>query len=121
MLPGYVFTTDGKEMLFNHKRVGALATRKAARDFSLQVYNHLVFWAWVLSGGSDHLLVATGANPLVLKPSFATCDLEIPATADTQFEPDEYQLRNDVRLDELEQEIEEDMETSGSENHAAQH
>jgi hypothetical protein len=122
ILPGYVFTTDGREALFNHKRVGALATRKASRDFSLQVFNHLVFWGWILSNGQDETSIQTGADPIVLKASFASCDLEVPVRADTQFEPDEYQVRSDTRLDELEQEIAEDAElTPESEDHATQH
>lgn len=122
ILPGYVFTTDGKEELLNHKRVGALATRKAARDFSLQVYNHLVFWAWVLSNGQDQLSIPTGAQPISVKPTFAGCDLDTPAGADIQFVPDEYQVKEDAKLEELEQEIAEDVELLAEpEDNAPQH
>lgn len=122
VLPGYVFTTDGREELLNHKRVGALATRKAAKDFSLQVYNHLVFWAWVLSNGQDQFLIPTGAQPISVKASFASCDLETPIRADIPFVPDEYQTKEDVQLEELEKEIAEDVELlADPEDHAPQH
>lgn len=122
LLPGYVFTVDGVETLLNHRRVGALATRMAARDFSLQVFNHLVFWAYVLSRGKDVISIPTGAEPLKLKAVFAGCDLDIPADADVQFEPDKYQSRSDRRIDDLEEEISEDAEVaSESDDHVAQH
>jgi hypothetical protein len=51
ILPGYVFTTDGKYDLLNSARVTALATRRASRDYNNHVHNDLVFWNWVLSSG----------------------------------------------------------------------
>lgn len=118
LLPGYVFTVDGVEVLLNHRRVGALATRKAARDFSLQVFNHLIFWSFVLSNGQQHISIPTGGNPIRLSATFAGCDLPMPAGADIQFEPDEFQMRADSELDALEQEIQEDAEQeSGTKPH----
>lgn len=51
ILPGYVFTTEGKYDLLRGERVTALATRRASRDYNSHVHHDLVFWAWVLSGG----------------------------------------------------------------------
>ena len=38
----FLLWMNGEELL-DHRRVGALATRKAARDFNQQVYNDLFF------------------------------------------------------------------------------
>lgn len=84
ILPGYVFTIDGKEKLLDHKRVGALATKRAARDFNLQVHNDLVFWAWVLSRGKDPFTIDTGGEPLLTQGRLANCEIELPAQADVQ-------------------------------------
>ena len=51
VLPGYVFTKDGKYDLLNSERVAALATRRASHDYNSHVHNDFVFWTWVLSGG----------------------------------------------------------------------
>ena len=51
ILPGYVFTTDGRYDPLNSQRVTALATRRASRDYNSHVHNDLVFWTWVISGG----------------------------------------------------------------------
>lgn len=51
ILPGYVFTTDGKYDLLSGERVTALATKRASHDYNSHVHHDLVFWAWVLSGG----------------------------------------------------------------------
>lgn len=110
VLPGYVFTLDGLGTLLDHKRIGALATRKAARDFSLQVFNHLVFWSFALSNGESQFEIQTGGEPLVVKAAFAVCDLQMPSRADVEFVADEFQNRLDARLEDLETEIAEDRE-----------
>jgi Putative ATP-dependent DNA helicase recG C-terminal/SIR2-like domain len=109
ILPGYVFTVDGQETLLHHRRVGALATRKAARDFNLQVFNDLVFWSWMLSGGQKEIVLKTGASPIVISSTLASCELEIPAEADIQFVPPESKWSDDD-VESLEQEIAEEKE-----------
>ncbi len=51
--PSYVFTLDGEKQLLASQRVGALATKKASRDYNINVLNDLTFWMWVLSNGSN--------------------------------------------------------------------
>ena len=51
MLPGYVFTTDGKSDLLEGKVVNRLSTKREGRDYNNVAHNDLVFWTWVLSGG----------------------------------------------------------------------
>jgi predicted HTH transcriptional regulator len=62
ILPGYVFTKDGRYVPLHYSKVGALATRKAARDFNMQVYNDLVFWTWVLAEGRDTFGIELGVG-----------------------------------------------------------
>lgn len=79
ILPTYVFTKDGEYNLLHYSRVGALATRKSARDFTLQVFNHLVFWSWVFSGESDFFELDFGDGQTVtLRSAWLTCELEVP-------------------------------------------
>lgn len=71
MLPGYVFTTDGKSDLLEGKVVNRLSTKREGRDYNNVVHNDLVFWTWVLSGGkhnifalnTDSTVTQTGAIP----------------------------------------------------------
>ncbi len=57
MLPGYVFTTDGKSDLLEGKVVNRLSTKREGRDYNNVVHNDLVFWTWVLSGGKHNIFV----------------------------------------------------------------
>ena len=57
MLPGYVFTTDGKSDLLEGKVVNRLSTKREGRDYNNIVHNDLVFWTWVLSGGKSSIFV----------------------------------------------------------------
>ena len=51
LLPGYVFTSDGKFGFLERDIVNRLSTKREGRDYNSIVHNDLVFWAWVLSGG----------------------------------------------------------------------
>ena len=51
VLPGYVFTTDGKSNFLERDTVNRLSTKREGRDYNNIVHNDLVFWAWVLSDG----------------------------------------------------------------------
>ena len=62
MLPGYVFTTDGKSDLLEGKEVNRLSTKREGRDYNNVVHNDLVFWTWVLSGGK-HSIFAFNTDP----------------------------------------------------------
>ena len=82
ILPGYVFTSDGREKLLQHRRISALSTRRAARDYNLQVHNDLVFWTWVLSRENPQFEMSTGGRfPIVISGSLASCELEATAMA----------------------------------------
>ena len=57
MLPGYVFTTDGKSDLLEGKVVNRLSTKREGRDYNNAAHNDLVFWTWVLSGEKHSIFV----------------------------------------------------------------
>lgn len=57
MLPGYVFTTDGRSDLLEGKVVNRLSTKREGRDYNNVVHNDLVFWTWVLSDGKHNIVM----------------------------------------------------------------
>ena len=57
ILPGYVFTTDGKSDLLEGELVNRLSTKREGLDYNNVVHNDLVFWAWVLSDGQHSTFV----------------------------------------------------------------
>ena len=72
MLPGYVFTTDGKSDLLEGKVVNRLSTKREGRDYNNVVHNDLVFWTWVLSEGKHNIFVlntdSTGTQTGTIPP-----------------------------------------------------
>ena len=62
VLPGYVFTTDGKSNFLERDTVNRLSTKREGRDYNNIVHNDLVFWAWVLSEG-QHSTFALNMGP----------------------------------------------------------
>jgi predicted HTH transcriptional regulator/NAD-dependent SIR2 family protein deacetylase len=72
MLPGYVFTTDGKSDLLEGKVVNRLSTKREGRDYNNVVHNDLVFWTWVLSGEKHSIFVlntdSTGSQTGMIPP-----------------------------------------------------
>lgn len=72
--PTYVFTLNGEKVLFSPKRVGALATKKASRDYNVNVLNDIVFWLYVLANG------ATGAFRLTASSDYRLDDDVILST-----------------------------------------
>ncbi|HZH99773.1 MAG TPA: hypothetical protein VEX63_01425, partial [Flavisolibacter sp.] len=50
--PTYVFTLNGERTLLASKKVGALATKKASRDYNINVLNDIIFWMYTLANGS---------------------------------------------------------------------
>jgi hypothetical protein len=104
ILPGYVFTKDGRYTLLHYSRIGALATRKAARDFNMQVYNDIVFWTWVLADGKDSFEISLAEDhPLSIRGLLLSCELASSPT-DLDFSVEIVQ-KEDPRLVQLEQEI----------------
>ena len=57
ILPGYVFTTDGRSDLLEGKVVNRLSTKREGRDYNNVVHNDLVFWTRVLSGENHSIFV----------------------------------------------------------------
>ena len=115
ILPGYVFTRDGRYEPLSYLKVGALATRKAARDFNLQVYNDLVFWAWVLAGGDDSLDLIVGSTQTVsVRGVLLSCELASQPSADFTI-PADLLEHEDETLARLERAVEEEVE-SGQES-----
>jgi len=110
ILPGYVFTTDGERALLYHKRVGALATKKAARDYNQQVLNDLVFWAWIFTEGEEKVSLATsGAVNVELLGNLASCELPMPIGTDDDL-VHEYLELADEEVAEIENEIADEAE-----------
>ena len=72
MLPGYVFTTDGRSDLLEGKVVNRLSTKREGRDYNNVVHNDLVFWTWVLSGENHSIFVlntdSTGTQTGMIPP-----------------------------------------------------
>ena len=71
LLPGYVFTTDGKFDRLEKKLVNRLSTKREGRDYNSIVHNDLVFWAWVLSGGK-HSTFALNLGPTDVQDGLAS-------------------------------------------------
>ena len=70
MLPGYVFTTDGKYDLLEKHLVNRLSTKREGRDYNNVVHNDLVFWSWVLSGGQQSTFALNlGSNDVEEEPT----------------------------------------------------
>ncbi|MCE5309149.1 MAG: SIR2 family protein [Acidobacteriales bacterium] len=111
ILPGYVFTADGKYLPLRSSKVGVLATRKAARDFNMKVYNDLVFWTWVLAGGKDSFRIELGdSHSLSIRGLLLSCELAAPPSADLDVAPE--MLRSeDAQLARLEHEVAEAAES----------
>ena len=72
ILPGYVFTTDGRSNLLEGKEVNRLSTKREGRDYNNVVHNDLVFWTSVLSGGKHSICVynidSTGTQTGIIPP-----------------------------------------------------
>ena len=111
ILPGYVFTKDGRYESLHHSKIGALATRKAARDFNLQVYNDLVFWTWMQAEGHDSFEVDLGdSRTLSVRGLLLSCELASPPAAELDI-PADVLRREEVRLARLEQAVEDAAES----------
>ena len=51
--PGYVFTRDGWQKYIGRERTNILSTKRAARDFNMNVLHDLAFWMAWLSGETE--------------------------------------------------------------------
>jgi len=77
----YVFTLDGYKNLFAPLKTGALATKKASRDYNINVLNDLTFWLWALAKGATGVFRINASehenlgDELILKRDFLTQNL----------------------------------------------
>lgn len=119
ILPTYVFTKDGRGTLLDSNKVGPLTTRKAARDFNLQVYNDLVFWTWVMADGKDSfdLPLADGLH-VAVRGLLLSCELALPPIIDVEVSP-ERQKKEDEELARLEAELADSEEAEFAEREDA--
>lgn len=53
LTPGYAFTRNGYGKLIGRELTNSLSTRRAAKDFNLNVHNDMTFWLAVLSEGAE--------------------------------------------------------------------
>ena len=105
VLPSYVFTKDGEDTYLHYTRIGALATRKAARDFNLQVYNDLVFWTAMLSAEKDNFEIDLGSERFIsLRGLLSSCELDLPPADPLEIVASMKEYK-DARLEQLESEI----------------
>ncbi len=77
IVPGWLFTKDGRELL-GGSGVVRLATRRSARDFNSEVGNDLVFWVRTLIGDADELLLDDSTGRIAISGRSMSLDL-IPA------------------------------------------
>jgi hypothetical protein len=100
LVPGWLFTHDGKRKLLKGPRVGPLTTRRAARDYNPQVANDLIFWLATLTEGQPTRILDddTGAIELGQKlvavevanaPAAPGADDVVSIDADESEEPDQ--------------------------------
>lgn len=104
--PTYVFTLNGEREMLASKRIGALATKKASRDYNLTVLNDLVFWMWVLSkGANEYFTMKTlssdnlGDN-IILSTNYLNASKNYVEYSETEIE-DEIEVSDDELDDEI--------------------
>ena len=84
LLPGWVFTRDGVADHLSGRRVTSLSTRRAARDYNANVSAHIFFWAHVLTGGADEVVLQDGGSSVALVSHPLTTHLAgMPSTPGT--------------------------------------
>ena len=106
ILPSYVFTKDGRYASLHYSKIGALATRKAARDFNMQVLNDIVFWTWILAEGKDSFEIRLAEDAaLSIQGLPLSCELATDFGSPIETIPEE-----DVGLARLEREIAQEAE-----------
>jgi hypothetical protein len=110
IVPGWVFTTDGRRNFLRGDRVGPLATRRSAREYNGQVANHLYFWAAMLCPDDDRTIFPDPETGVVLSRHYVmqhVAAAEGPTTA-----PDEIDLLGADPVDLIyadEEDIEDEM------------
>lgn len=112
IVPGYVFTFDGRRGLLEGQRVTRLATQRASRDYNPQVHNDLYFWTQVLSRGDDVVTLDCGGDTVArvrasLIPAEARREEPLPADdAVMALEPTEEDAASpEATVSELEEEV----------------
>jgi len=86
--PKYLFTSDGKHVLEDKKRITRYTNFMTSREFNQQVLNHIYFVFHYLSENKDYLSLADYDN----------CSLSISKmiTIDVPFSIDSYVIKEDI-------------------------
>ena len=101
--PTYVFSLNGEKDMLASKRIGSLATKKASRDYNLNVLNDLVFWMWVLSRGSHEFFTLrtssseTLGDNIIFSTKYANASLNYVEYGEQEIEDE--QNMDDEELD----------------------
>lgn len=113
LLPSYIFTIDGHSRPINSDRIGPLTTRRAARDYNPTVFHDLVFWARMISAGSESnfsMPLSFEENGLALRITSMIPTFVFQESIDTGIaSPDEPLDIDDEAFDALQIEIEQEI------------
>lgn len=82
--PAYTFTKDGTEFV-DSWQVGRLATRRKAREYNLNVFNHLIFWRQYLGAGQDDFVILCGDQRMVTSKFYVAGQIKV-GISDTRIE-----------------------------------
>ncbi len=88
IVPGYIFTLDGRRKLMEGPKVGPLSTKRAARDYNPNVLNDLVFWSWVLSAGEERFVIDDGYESRFTVRGQLTTFAALDLISDGDIDPD---------------------------------
>jgi hypothetical protein len=121
LLPCYSFTLDGDTAPIESRRIGPLATKRAARDYNSAVLHDIVFWARILASGSDSTFrLPLDATRSCLTPrtdvgAFLEISAMVPtvsfqATVDVQVVESQTSDMTEAEISELEAAIEHEIE-----------
>ena len=111
ILPGYVFTTDGRSDLLEGKVVNRLSTKREGRDYNKVVHNDLVFWTRVLSEENHSIFVlntdSTGTQTGMIPPdkihkrngNQIRISANLSATVAADFGDDAWGIKQDEKLE----------------------
>jgi hypothetical protein len=117
--PTYVFTLNGEKQLLASQRIGALATKKASRDYNINVLNDLTFWMWVMANGAQDVFRLSASqsddwdDEIILSNDYLSTSLNYVENTDEMSDNELYM--DDADLDEEIAQIAEQEENELSE------
>lgn len=124
--PSYVFTIDGVKLLLKSERVNILSTKRASRDYNMNIHNDITFWASYISQGkegafllrpnyrqaNDSFANSIGVPEIVLSSKLPVVIMHDVLIGGEYVEPDELEDIEDIET-ELEH-LAEDQQTENS-------